>query len=551
TGKSGQYKLTFDYNSIETYQADGIEGPLWQNNNGLVPSSTANPFDLSKRREKVGFGFEYNHDIYGAFVKYSQEDKTGTQSSSLVASNLMNFGLPIDSRTQQVNAGVNLSGDNWTTQLSYLGSYYENNINNISFNSYSDNALVTTPDNQAQQVALSGQYQFDRTIMSGRVVAGRMEQNIDFVNVSGVPIQSWDGDIETFDSHFAMTSMLTNRLRLGGSINYSNRDNQSPTAQFLRYRVNNFTGALNQRLPQDITKTTYKINSSYHIASGYRLLAGVDRKEVERSNSDREKTHDDSVWMKLNVNAFDSFNAKVKLQHANRSGSKYQAYQYTLPGNNPLLRKYYLADRSRNAVEFTLGQAPASWVNMDLSTRYAKDDYSHTQIGLKDSIEYAYNMNINLDLSKHINGYVSGGQQWIYSNQGGSQSFTTMDWKTHTEDQFINAGAGVSYSGLMQDKLTLGLDYLFSHSNSDVDVISYTPQTAGDYYSDTHNASAYANYTISPQMAVKLTYRYERYVDTDSAQVGINDIAGMTTLGDINHNYNAHQVMVSFNYKLR
>ncbi|NKF52736.1 MtrB/PioB family outer membrane beta-barrel protein, partial [Shewanella sp. WXL01] len=119
------------------------------------------------------------------------------------------------------------------------------------------------------------------------------------------------------------------------------------------------------------------------------------------------------------------------------------------------------------------------------------------------------------------------------------------------EDQFINLGAGLNYAGLMQDKLSLGLDYNFSNSISDTYPIgSDTGVLYGDYYSYRHGASAYANYAIDEQMALKLTYRYERYFDTDAATVGVNDIPGMITLGDINHNYNAHQVMLSFTYKL-
>ncbi|MFC3187554.1 MtrB/PioB family decaheme-associated outer membrane protein, partial [Shewanella intestini] len=552
TGKSGQYKLTFDYNSIETYQADDIQSAYWHNNGMLTPSNSTNQFDLSKRREKVGFGFEYNHDIYGAFVKYSQEDKTGMKSSSVSAKTPINFGLPIDSRTKQLDAGVKLSGDNWITQLSYLGSYYENNIQSISL-PYKTDVLAPTPDNQAHQVALSGQYQFDRTVMSGRVVTGRMIQDESLIELAGNPLQSWDGQINTLNGHFAVTSMLTSRLRLGGSVNYSDRDNQSSTAQFLQYSFNGLTGALRQNVTQDITRKTYKVNGSYRIASGYRVQAGVDRKEVERTYSDREQTHDDSVWMKLNVNAFDTFNIRLKAEHANRSGSKYQASKYTSSENNPLLRKYYLADRSRNAVELTVAHAPTSWMSVDFTTRYAKDDYNHTQIGLTESEDYGYDMNVNLAMSKHVNGYVFGGQQWINSNQAGSQHYSAPDWHADIEDEFINLGAGVSYSGLLQDQLTLGLDYLFSNSISDTytNGLGNNNTAFGDYYSYTHSASAYANYDLSQDMAVKLTYRYERYFDTDAAQVGVNDIPGMITLGDINHDYNAHQVMLSFTYKLR
>jgi len=198
-----------------------------------------------------------------------------------------------------------------------------------------------------------------------------------------------------------------------------------------------------------------------------------------------------------------------------------------------------------------LNYTPINWMCLDISTRYAQDEYDDTQIGLTESEDYGYDANLNLQFNQHVDGYVFAGQQWINSNQAGSQSFGSADWIADIEDEFINLGAGASYSGLMQDKLTLGLDYLFSNSVSDTYVSANTTNPYGDYYSYNHSASMYADYALNEQMTLKLSYRYERYFDTDAANVKINVIPGMITLGDINHNYNAHQVMLSFTYKLR
>ncbi|WP_394130843.1 MtrB/PioB family decaheme-associated outer membrane protein [Shewanella maritima] len=548
-GQSGLYNVTLDYDAIKTYRAGEVESPLWHNNGMLTPSDTANVFDLALRREKVAIGAEFEQDIYQAFVKYSHEEKTGTQSSSLVSPSPINFGLPVDARTQQLDAGLNLSGDNWITELSYYGSYYKNDIDHLSLPDAYD-VYAATPDNQAHQVSLSGQYQLNRTYMSGRIVTGRMIQDDDLIQMSGNPLQNWDGQVDTLDGRLAVTSMVNNRFRVGASYDYSKRDNKSSTAEFMQYNFNSITGAFRQNVPQDFERNTYKVNASYRIASGYRLQAGYDRKEVERTYSDREQTHDDSFWMKFNVRAFDNFNVNLKAEHANHGGSEYQANEQTSSEDNSLMRKYYLADRTRNAVELRVNHTPTDWMSLDVTARYALDDYDETQVGLTESKDYGYDINLNLAFNQHVNGYLFAGQQWIDSKQAGSQSYASPDWYADIEDQFINIGSGLSYGGLMQDKLTLGLDYLFSNSFSDTYITTDGTSPYDDYYSYSHSASLYADYAIDEQMAVKLSYRYERYLDTDDANVGANDIPGMITLGDINHNYNAHQVMLSFTYKL-
>ncbi|MCL1067386.1 MtrB/PioB family decaheme-associated outer membrane protein, partial [Shewanella olleyana] len=230
--------------------------------------------------------------------------------------------------------------------------------------------------------------------------------------------------------------------------------------------------------------------------------------------------------------------------------SEYQATELTSSEDNSLLRKYYLADRERNEVELRVSHTPLNWLSVDFTGRYAKDDYDDTVIGLTASEDYGYDINLNMQLTKHVSAYGFAGQQWINSAQAGSQSYSSPDWYADVEDEFINLGAGLSYGGLMEDKLTLGADYLFSNSSSDTYVTAEGTSPYGDYFSYNHSASLYANYALNDDMALKLTYRYERYYDTDDAQMTPDQVPGMVTLGELNHNYNAHQIMLNFSYVL-
>ena len=553
-GKSGLYELELDYQAIKTFEAGDVRSQLWQNDGMLTPSVYPNQFDLALQRENSAIGFSFGEGVYNTFVRFSQEEKTGHQSASFVAPSPTNFGLPVDSTTKQLDAGASLAGDNWLTELNYFGSYYSNNIDDLSL-PYMNDVYSAAPDNQAHQLSISGQYQLDRTVMSGRLVTGRMIQDDSLIQVSGNPLQSWDGQIDTFDGRFAVTSMLNNRLRVVASVDHSKRDNKSSSWEFTQYSYNSLSGAFKQNVPQDIERSTYKLNASYRLASGYRVQAGFDRKEIDRSYSEREQTDENNLWAKLNISALDNVNINVKASHGVRGGSEYEVNELTSSEDNALMRKYYLADRTRNAVELKLNHSPLSWVSIDLTGRYAIDDYDATIIGLTESQDYGYDLNISVQLSKDISAYGFAGQQWIDSTQAGSQSFSSPDWQANIQDEFINLGTGISYSGLMEDKLTLGGDYLFSNSISDTyldgSAVTNSALQYGDYFAYNHSVNMYANYALSPKMALKLSYQYERYYDTDGAQMGINTVPGLTTLGELNHDYNAHQVMLSFSYLLR
>jgi MtrB/PioB family decaheme-associated outer membrane protein len=547
-GDSGLYELVLDYASIKTIKAGDVNSQLWHNDGMLTPSADVNTFNLALEREKLGVGVVYKNDEYNSFVSYNQEDKTGHRSSSIVTPSPINIGLPVNATTSQWDAGIGLNGDNWTTDLSYSGSIYNNKISDLSL-PYLNDVYAAAPDSQAHQISLSGNYRIDQTVMSGRVATGRMIQDEKLIQMSGNPLQSWDGQVDTIDGRFAVTSMLSNRLRLGGKIDYNKRDNKSSTAEFAQYNFNSLTGAFRQNTPLDYERNNYGVNASYRIASGYRLQAGYDSKEITRNYSEREQTQDDTLWVKLNIRKFEMFNINLKSEYANRDGSKFESDILTASEENALLRKYYLADRTRNAYELKLSHTPNDWMSVDVTSRYAKDEYKHTEVGLLDSEDYGYDANISIQISKNVDTYGFIGQQWINSSQAGSQVSNSY-WYTDVEDEFINVGAGFNYRGLMQDKLTIGMDYLFANSTSNTNVNVDNSLPYGDYYSYNHSASVHADYALNPQMALKLSYRYERYYDTDAASVEIASIPGLITLQDINHDYNAHQVMLSFSYKL-
>ncbi|ABV37531.1 outer membrane protein [Shewanella sediminis HAW-EB3] len=553
-GKTGSYQAEFDYRQLSQYKHDSAKSNLWYTDGMLTPSSDVQTQELSLKRQQIGMGLTagqlWGKQDYQVFARYSQEEKTGYQASSLVSPRPTNFGLPVDATTDKLSSGLSISGQNWQTSLNYQYSEYDNQIDSLNL-PYLADVYAPAPDNSAYQLSLAGQYLFNRTAISAQLATGRMMQDEAVIQTSGNPIQNWDGQVDTTDGKLAITSVLDNRLRLGGSVSYSKRDNKSSTWEFAQLESDGISGAFKQNTLLDTEKLNYKVNVSYRINSDYRLQAGYDREELERSHSDRDQTDESTVWTKLDIRSFANSNLKLKASFSQRDGSEYQASELTSDIDNPQLRKFYLADRDRTAFEAKFNHAPAGWINISFSGLYAEDDYSDTTLGLTSSEDYSYNLNVDMQFDKRLSGYGFAGQQWFESRQNGSQSFSASDWSVNVDDEFINLGAGLNYTGLMQDKLSLGLDYLFANSSSDRQVVYTTTQPQGDYYSYNHSVEMYANYLLSDLMAVRLGYRYERYYDTDNAQVDVNAIDGLTTLGKLNHNYNAHQVMLSFSYQLR
>ncbi|MGG7093912.1 MtrB/PioB family decaheme-associated outer membrane protein [Shewanella indica] len=544
--QSGVYQAQIDYQLLTTYDASA-QTNLWHNQGLLTPSDELRNVNLGLERERIGMGVSYDMtDYFTALVDYQHETKTGNKRASLLAQSPINFVQPVDATTENVNAGFQLNGKNWSSELMYTGSFYRNDIDNLSL-TYMSDVYAATPDNDAHQVSLSGQYLFDRTTVHGRVAMGRMIQDSNLIQMTGNPIQNWDGQVDTVDARLGFTTMLSPKWRLNGQLDYSDRDNESSVFEFTQLEFDSVSGSFKENVPLDIKRTGIKLQSNYRISSIYRLSGGYEYKEVERSYSERETTEDSNLWAKLSIKALDNLRFDIKGIYEHRDGSQYDASYVTSSEDNPLLRKFYLADRDRTRVEMRIHHTPLSWLSLDLIGHYSNDDYDSTEIGLTESEDYGYDLNVGFNVSNDLQGYALVGQQWITSDMAGSSNFSQPNWYSNTDDTFINFGAGMSYSGLMDDRMTLGIDYLFANSNSDTHAGG---EGYGDYYSYSHNVDVYAKFALNERLDLKVDYRYERYYDTDYASATINGIPGLVTLGDLDHNYNAHLLMLTVSYKL-
>ena len=143
-GKSGLYTVTADYQRLTSYQSGDALSQLWYKDNLLTPSVHTQTQQLSLQRNQAGLGLSYGRDFYKAYVRYDHEQKTGNISSSIVTPRPVNFGQPVDANTDNLTAGLSLSGEHWVTDLNYFVSQYKNDIGALSL-PYLYDVFAATP----------------------------------------------------------------------------------------------------------------------------------------------------------------------------------------------------------------------------------------------------------------------------------------------------------------------------------------------------------------------------------------------------------------------
>ncbi|TKB58596.1 MtrB/PioB family decaheme-associated outer membrane protein [Ferrimonas aestuarii] len=540
-GHGDTWGVALDYGKLVHVNYANAESEYGFVGNTLVKGDLSKQ-SLQTERERYGAELSFGGEMWQTWANFKREDKTGKQAASFYGGTQshVNFAKPIDSTTDTWEAGVKVNGERWFTSLSYLASAYDNNLGAFNFDS-AMGAYQDAPSNEAYQVIANGQYGFGRTNIAGRFATGEMTQDDSLLNY-GNGISSFDGKVTTTDVDLKLTSLVTNKLRLTASFDYSDRDVGSSVFYTPGVEIDAASGNATEYTAYDTERTTYKVGASYRIASGYRVDGGYDRKEVTRSGQDREETTDDGVWARLRVTAFDKFDVAIKGGFNSRDGSSYQVQG----SDNDLTRRYYLADRDRTEASIRISHNPTERLSVDLNGHYALDDYKDSEIGLTEAEDYSYDLTIGFAHTERFNTHLFVGQQWITSEQSGSVSGPAT-WDAVVEDDFFNAGFGFTYTGLMADKLVLGGDYVYADSESNT-VSGFSEYD--DYFATSHNLNLYGAYALSKQASLRLDYRFEGYEDADYAVIEAQQVNNLVTLGDLNSDYNAHMVMLSFNYQL-
>ena len=580
-GQQGHYALTLDYRQIATYKTDKALSPYqgigsdnltladdWvtagSSNQMPMLYSSLSPLELSLKRERTGLGVEYQGEsLWSSYVHYQREAKSGLkQTSGSFFNQSMMLAEPVDYTTDTIEAGIKLKGANWFTALNYNGSIFKNEYNQLHFDSafnptfgaQTSGSIALSPDNQSHIVSLLGQYNDSRTVVTGKMLFGQMTQDQAFVTSGygyALASESLDGKVDMTGMNLKAVTKLSRSLRVSGSYDYTDRDNKTQVEQWTQISINTVNGQAAYNTPYDSTHQKLKLEADYRLSRGLKLDGGYEFKRDERNYQDRESTDENTLWARFRISRFDTWDIWVKGSYGERGGSQYQASEWTSSESNSLLRKYNLADRNRTLIEARVTHSPLDNLTIDFGARYALDDYDETQIGLTESKDNSYDASISYLLTQDLTLNAFYNYQTIASEQAGSSNFNTATWLGTVEDEVDVLGAGLNYHNLLEQKLQLGLDYTYSDSNSNTQVRQGISGDYGDYFAKVHNLNAYAQYQATEKMALRLDYKYEKYQDNDAANdIAVDGIWNLVSFGSNSHDYNAHFIMLSMNYRL-
>lgn len=533
---------------------------------------------------------------------------------------------PIDYDVDEFDAGIAYTGEKGQYSLNYHLSLFDNDNNALiwdnPFNlsipfvppgniwssgaSFGDGArgrIGYEPDNEAWQITFAGGYNLtQRTRVTANVSYGQMEQNETFLPFSSVfpapiplPRDNLDGEIETLYANLNLSTRLTDRLDLRARYTYDDRDNNSPRDIYVQIASDAgeqeelVTPEARVNWPYDLERHQVELDAGYRLAPMTRLSVGYEFESKDRNFTEVESTDEHAVNVKVTTTPFETASAWLRFEHSVRDGSTYVSNQPLLTGrnpafidfalndpagdpdelfeNDPLLRKFHIADRDRDQLSAAVNFYPIEAVSFTVGAKYDKDDFEDSEVGVQESGNTSLSMDADFTPSDAFGAHAFlTYEDYDYKQRGFSHPgflgpltpttdrvavFGDAWWTVDSEDDIYTFGTGVDWV-IIEDKFNVKVDYLYSHA-----VTETTPDSQGllflplpDLKSNLHRLSLLGEYRFRENMGLRFRYLFESFDTSDFALdlVEPDTLANVILLGNGAFNYDEHVIGISYFY---
>ncbi|MBI3186239.1 MAG: MtrB/PioB family decaheme-associated outer membrane protein, partial [Gammaproteobacteria bacterium] len=477
-GAQGHYKLTFSYDELPHYISDSTVTPflgagtdtLTLPGSWVRASTTDTMTDLSNslhaenldtKRKRLGVGATLISDGDWQYsVNYRHETREGTKAiaGSFFFSSAQ-LVMPVDYVTQQMDVAAIYTTEKLQARLAYYGSLFSDDNTSLTWdNPYAATSIDTgqlalPPDNQFHQILGSLGYQFsDTTRVTTDIALGRMTQDDDYLpattNTTLLPItlpgNSLDGRVDTLNANIKLTSSLSQALRVAAAYTYNDHDNQTPQLDYTWVSTDISTNATTRsNLPYSFTKEAIKLNADYRFTPTTKASVGFDNATEKRTYQEVSKADENTFWAKASARIPANLEITAKASHAERDITGYEVLPWLTSAENPLLRKYNMADRTRELGGVRVDLVGRETYSFGVGIDYSSDDYTNSQVGLKESQEKALSVDGSVVLSEKTHIFAFANHEQIDSKQAGSAAVSYPDWTADNKDVVNTLGVGL------------------------------------------------------------------------------------------------------------
>jgi MtrB/PioB family decaheme-associated outer membrane protein len=557
--------------------------------NAYVPIATQ--FDLRERRDVGNISLTAtparNWDITSTFTttKHSGELPWG---ASFGFNNDVEVALPYDSRTNDFTIGAEWTSARSMVRVAYDGSWFDDLSDTLVWDNplRLDDAVslpghgrtAVWPSNSAQTVSVGGYYKLaHRTQVTGSLSFGDWSNNEPLqpftINSAlpqfSLPRSTADAGANIFSANVNAVSRPSTDWRFSARVRHYGYDNQmAKTAipTFINYDTSEKVSSTGGPELFGHSRTTVEADATWTglqpVALGARYVRqnnGYDFRIFESSSENALHLTADAVgaqWL--------TFRAHYEI--ADRSGSGLDEESLVEIGEQPAMRHYDLANRTRNRFTGQVDATPNELWMFSFSAGVGKDDYDDSYFGLQESTSRTVTLSADYG---QPNGW-GGGGSYSYERYAGLQRSRSAspgqtppqetdplrDWTVDSTERVHYLSVYLQPPRFGATEARLSYDYAKSNGDYIYGVVPGgplpTPSPLPEVFNKLQQLHVDVRHRLTNHLAATFSYLYEPFDVFDFAMDPsvINGIIQGNTmvLGYVYRPYTAHSAIFGIKY---
>ena len=587
-GNQGFYELRFGWQEIPRWLGYGTQTPFlgvgsdvltlpdgWVKANttsgmtALQASLVGEPLKTKRKILDAGGTLSFLPN-WSFRVDYQRQKKEGirTLGAGMYYSNASILPTPVDFTTDLFDAAVSWANKRAQVKFSFLSSNFDNGYSSLTwqnpFRSLPESSsfrAALEPGNKFHQFSLSGAFAITPKIrISGQAAMGRMKQNDPFLPYTTnpkysdlqLPRESLDGkvDTNTYNAAGKLFARVNNKFSFTARGKWDKRDNKTPVDLYTPVVTDLLPIGPRYNLPYSYKRQQYSADVRYRLNHTLGLSGGFRQYNMDRTLQQVERTKEGTWWAQVKASPTFNTELRVKGEWGDRDISDYLVLDNGVPIDHPLMRKFNMADRDRKRVLAELDIMASDKFGINLAYIHAKSQYKQSVLGLQESIDESYSVNLNYAFSQTINAYAFYSLDYIDADMLNTSGGNALPWQALTSDRIETAGIGLS--AVLSEKASLGVDYVYAGSKGDISV-----QTAADeppfdpLKTKLKSFKIHFDYNFSEHWGYKLYAENEQYDSQDWAidGLGVDGLNSVLSMGEQSPVYDVWYYRFQISYR--
>ncbi len=566
-----QIPLLFSYDTATLYTNSGagvlrIDDSVQQaiqNKQLTVPGAIggAVPFTLKNSRDTATVNLLYSAtrelDLKLNLRSFTRE---GTQpwGASFGFNNAVEVPLPIDSRTTDLNTGLEWANGRGSFSAGYLGSWYDNHIQTLQWDNpvkitdstygsayvpgdgTSQGRMAIFPSNSMHAIFGSGGIKMPaRSYASAYVSVGSMNQNqplLPFTINTAIPVlplerSTAEAEGRMVAANFGFTSRPNEVVWLNARYRYYDLDDRTPTFDSMEYvrfdQVLEETGG--EREPFSIKRRNFDVDASFTPVGYTAFKVGYGRAQANRTS----RIFDDTVENTLRASVDSTGNQYVSLratyEHSARRGHGFEPEALAEAGEQPTMRHFDVANRDHDRVMAIATLTPVSQLGLNFSVGAGKDNYPESGFGLRDNKNRLYSAGFDFVPADNVTFSLEYGfekftalQRSRTANPGPQFDDPRRDWTDDSADKTHSFNGSLDLVRVFPNTdVRIGYDYSKSRATYVYGLAADTtlpaPEQLPPVKNELQRATVDAQYFLTKRVAVGFVYWFDKYSVQDFA----------------------------------